>query len=821
MTITSKLRLNALITAAVVCLLAGTGIVTLSLVQNRLSYLIQTSTPFQVRTTELQQRVQECVASLVKLSVAGSPTEFARAKGALTDALGEVKKSQEALDGLSGEHGSIGEDLSRTAAQLEDLTYRRLKAEGEVAAAHRTISERSRAMAATLRQLDQRITALQSASARNFAQSFGASKGTTVQRVNLEGLRASLDQLQLLLASVPAARQRKQVIVLKSKLNGIVDNFLDNQTVRESKDFTAAGRAIKQKVVDILALHAQTLKGDEATRQKLDELIAEVRERSIGSLIASFDVAVERATRDSSAAGHAQETAFQQSNASAGILAENAALVAAGLTLDGIAGRLFLADSPEEIKRLEGEVATLFARIDASERGLEREIGAVRAAAELRLLKTAEASLNDMHTLLTGQDGIIARVRAQLVLKQQAARMDEEMRAMVQRYTETGKAKILTAHQEQEASARGVKRIVHLSIALLAAVGSAVLVFAVLFGTLIGRSIARPVRELVSIAQSFGNGDFSHRLEEGRTDEFGELAAHFNQATTRLSQITGQLSGAIRTLAGHAGHLSGTARDLSQGARAQALQTAQSATAMSEMTKTIGEVAGNALAAAEASQDAFTTATRGNQVVAETVVGMEKIAISVREAALLVNRLGTRSERIGDIVQTIEQIADQTNLLALNAAIEAARAGELGLGFAVVADEVRKLARSTTEATAEIAGMVRDIQSGMAESVRAMETGDAQVVEEVRKAGEAREALEAIVAASNRGSDMVGRIATAAEQQSATAQQVASSVESIAEITRRTEAETEEVMRSSSELQRVVDELYGMAAWFKTGSQAA
>ncbi|WP_052263335.1 methyl-accepting chemotaxis protein [Geobacter pickeringii] len=823
MTITTKLRLNALIVASVVCLLAGTGIVSLGLVKGKLSYLIQTSTPFQVRTTELQQKIQEAVAALVKLSVAANTQEFSQAKGALGEALGEVKKSQDALEGLSGQRSDIHDELSRTAGQLTAVTEKRLKAEGDVAAAHRTITERSQRMAATLRELDGRITALQATNARSFAKSFGASKGATAQRVNLETLRASLDQLQLLLATLPAARERKQVVVLKSRLNGIVDNFLENPTVRESKEFTAGGKAIRQKIADILALHGQLLKQpDDGGRQKLDELIAETKEQSIGSLIASFDVAVERASHDSSAAGRAQETAFQQSNVSAGILAENATLVAAGLTLDGIATRLFIADTPEEIARLEAEMNRLFSRIDASQRGLEKALASARATAELKLLKTAEGSLRDMRGLLSGGEGIIARVRGELALKRDAARMNEEMRVMVQRYAEKGRAEIMTAHKEQEDSARGVNRIVRLSITTLAAVGGAVLVFTIFFSTVVGRSITRPIRELGDIAQCFGSGDFSRRMDETRRDEFGALAVPFNQASSRISEITGKLSEAIRYLADHSRHLSGTAGELSEGARGQALQTAQSASAMTEMTQTITEVAGNALAAAEASRDALSTATRGNEVVTETLAGMELIAVSVRETATLINRLGIRSEKIGDIVRTIEEIADQTNLLALNAAIEAARAGEVGLGFAVVADEVRKLAHHTTEATAEIAGMVRDIQEGITHSVSAMETGNARVVEGVRKAGEARQALEAIVEASNRGTDMVGRIATASEEQSATAQQVAASVESIADITRRTEAETDEIMRSSSELQRIADELSSMAAWFKvSGNRAA
>jgi len=197
--------------------------------------------------------------------------------------------------------------------------------------------------------------------------------------------------------------------------------------------------------------------------------------------------------------------------------------------------------------------------------------------------------------------------------------------------------------------------------------------------------------------------------------------------------------------------------------------------------------------------------------VANSISVMHRIADRVQSSAKTVEALGRRSDEIGAIVGTIEDIADQTNLLALNAAIEAARAGEQGRGFAVVADEVRALAERTTKATREIGQMIKAIQQETKTAVTAMEEGVAEVESGTVEATRSGEALRNIQDEINALHMQVQQIATAAEEQTATTSEISNNIHSITEVAqntvegaRRTSVAAQHLSRLSAELERLV-----------------
>jgi methyl-accepting chemotaxis protein len=267
--------------------------------------------------------------------------------------------------------------------------------------------------------------------------------------------------------------------------------------------------------------------------------------------------------------------------------------------------------------------------------------------------------------------------------------------------------------------------------------------------------------------------------------------AQQTEEATRASTIVEQVDRAI----------DGVAR----GAQEQAVAVGKSSEITEQISTAIEQVATNAQAGAEGAAQAAQAARTGTQTVEETIQSMNNIKAKVGLSVQKVQEMGLRSDQIGVIVETIDDIASQTNLLALNAAIEAARAGEHGKGFAVVADEVRKLAEKSTTATDEIATLIKGIQQTVAEAVAAMDEGAAKVEVGVTRANQAGESLVNILQASEAVNQQVEQIAAAAQQMTASAAGLMTAMDTVSAVVEENTASTEEMAASSGEVARAIE----------------
>jgi methyl-accepting chemotaxis protein len=331
------------------------------------------------------------------------------------------------------------------------------------------------------------------------------------------------------------------------------------------------------------------------------------------------------------------------------------------------------------------------------------------------------------------------------------------------------------------------------------------------------KGIALVVERIKDVAQ--GEGDLTKRIEVQNDDELGELSRWFNTFMDKLQDIISQVAQSTEHIASATEEISSSATQSSQGAETQKDQTNQVATAMQEMSSTVLQVSENSNKAAESAKRSGEMARSGGQIVSETVQVIQNLANSTRDTGAKIQELGKSSDQIGQIIGVIDDIADQTNLLALNAAIEAARAGEQGRGFAVVADEVRKLAERTTQATKEIAQMIKTIQEETKRAVEAMDAGTKAVESGVDSATKAGESLQEIIHSSEQVGEMIMHIATAATQQSSATEQVNSNMDQIAKLVQESAVGAQQAAKACADLSNLALDLQGLVGRFKLGEE--
>ncbi len=339
-------------------------------------------------------------------------------------------------------------------------------------------------------------------------------------------------------------------------------------------------------------------------------------------------------------------------------------------------------------------------------------------------------------------------------------------------------------------------------------------IMAVGLGLIISRIITTPLSKAVEVANRLADGDLSVDVVATSGDETGQMLSAMGNMVRSLRDMVIQTVTISTGIAAASSQLHATSEQIATGAEEVASQSGTVATASEEMAATSSDIARNCNAAAEASMQSTASATAGARIVQETITGMGVIADRVRQTSRTVEALGTRSEEIGEIIGTIEDIADQTNLLALNAAIEAARAGEQGRGFAVVADEVRALAERTTKATKEIGAMIKTIQSETRDAVRAMDEGVQEAEKGAVSAQKSGEALEDILSRINEVAMQVSQIATAAEQQTATTSEVTTNIQQITEVVHQTANGAEETAGAAAQLARQATDLQTLVGRF-------
>lgn len=330
----------------------------------------------------------------------------------------------------------------------------------------------------------------------------------------------------------------------------------------------------------------------------------------------------------------------------------------------------------------------------------------------------------------------------------------------------------------------------------------------ILISLLIAKALIGPINHLRSVMLGVqSSGDLTARVNCPRGNEIGEIAATFDHLLESLQSSIHDVKAASSQVLDSASQLRAVTDNTKNGVIRTQTQSDQVAIAMTQMSTTVQDVARNAASAADAARIADQATHSGQNVVIGTIDTINLLAREVKNGVDAIQKLESNAEQINTVLDVIKGVAEQTNLLALNAAIEAARAGEQGRGFAVVADEVRTLAQRTQESTAQIHTMIEAFQDGVHRAVKVMKNGREKANASVEQAASAGKSLETIAETVACITDMNLQIASAAEEQSAVAEEINQNIAAISAVATQTSTGADQTEKASESLTRLAQEL--------------
>ncbi len=375
---------------------------------------------------------------------------------------------------------------------------------------------------------------------------------------------------------------------------------------------------------------------------------------------------------------------------------------------------------------------------------------------------------------------------------------------------------VLMAEIDKEEAFRGIATMKSDIIFNSISISVVIAIIAIAIGIYFALSITRPILALgYTMEKVEKENDLTLLVPELSKDEIGTMGNAFNLMMSKFKNFSHQISGSSGQLATASEELMAITDQSSKSIYEQQMQIEQVATAMNEMSITIGEVSRNITGTAQAAAEANQETVKGRSVVDDSISAVEHLAKQLESTSDVILQLEQDSRNIFSVLDVIKGVAEQTNLLALNAAIEAARAGEHGRGFAVVADEVRTLATRTQTSTEEINQVIEKLQSGCSSAVEVMNRSrdDAQVVvEQASKAGSSLSLISEAVASID---DMSTQIASVAEQQNATADEINRSVTAISDMSNEISSGATQTAEASEELARLGVKQHELSSQFK------
>ena len=815
MKIKTKLFINILVSAVAVFSIVITSISSMSFIKGKLSYLTQKSTPYQMRTVEFQKELQGAITDLVKVSAARDLKEYQTFRSEAEKSLTGVQASQKALEQMAGSRLETYDELAKVGQELFDVAEQRLKSESAAAEASGKVTQMLKESSTRLKELDRLIRILQTARTNSFSFALRETGQYSGKLRNVEELRNLVKDLQLIMLEIQGAQKSTSVLIAKGKLNAVNSKISHNYHYIDNSAIAADCDAIVKKLEEYAKLQAAYLaqKSDDA-KEKAGASGRETAEK-VNTLFLTLEQEANLANEKFGVESGKQVTIFGQSNMANSILMNNSELVSLGMSLEGYLNKLFTLRSSADIDALTPEINGTFGKITTLTKQLSASLSKLGVREELKILNSSQATLNSIKGELFAGSGIIATLKSNIDARDKAAKISEKLRQIVITQAEKGKETVSAARGEQEKAIGSVNQMVKTSTFLLIVIGIVAACVGTFFGVWGFRSVVRPLNQLVAVAESVAGGDLKPRDIQQSNDEFGQVQIAMNSMVSNLRDMVGRITEATATVANSSGLLAATATELEHSSQSQSEGIETTVTAMTEMVQTIQDVSGNALSTSDSAGRMKEIALEGQKALDSTSKELFSFAEIVRQSAEKTENLGVKSQEINNIVEMIKDIADQTNLLALNASIEAARAGDMGRGFAVVADSVRQLAHRTIESSDEIGRTVKGMNDEVDASVAIMKKERQAIDTIIGHIDETLRSMVIIVDHVEQVFGMVQTIATATEEQSATAEDINRTMIGINDITHHLKVSVGDIKGASDSFSRMASDLKQMVGWFK------
>ena len=526
MTIKTKLIANALVTATLVGAISLSSYFSIRFLQERLSFLTEKSTPFQMRTMELQRELQGSIAALVKVNAARSIAEYTSLRNETEQSLDAIANTQKALKEMGSDAPGVADELGSIARELFTATEGRIASTSAAAAANATVVQSMRESSARLADLEVSIRNLQRSYAKAFTTALENTGACAERLEKIEELRNLVRELQLVALNVQNAQSGTTVLIAKGKLKSVAVRIDRNEYYKTNTAISGIVSGFVTALTEYIRLQgAAFVQKDAAAKNRAAEFGKDLPYK-LGDLFQTLDQETMLVRDELTLANSRQGALFAQSGSANSILVTNSELVALGLMVTGETNRLFTVDSKAELDKRDTEIRSLFTKINERVKSLENALTSLNSKAELKTLRAAVTSLATVHSEIYSATGIVAALKHKITVIEQADRSAERLREIVLAQTTKGNKSVADAQTEQERSIASVTSMVRRSLAQISGIGSLAVAIGIFFGFWIYRSVLLPLRvvlravdrqqklakEKANLAEAVAGGDLTREV---------------------------------------------------------------------------------------------------------------------------------------------------------------------------------------------------------------------------------------------------------------------------------------------------------------------